>query len=171
MAGHPMSRVARERKQLRILGDAAFGSLELLAKPAARAETAAWREGRGARLIAPENDAAATLLKRGIRDWDRREQRQCIGMVRSGEELVRLRFLDNAPKVHHCHASGDMSDHGKVVSNKQISDPESVLQIHQEIDDLRLYGDIKGRDRFVADDKLGLDRQRPGDPNTLQLAP
>ena len=31
----------------------------------------------------------------------------------------------------------------------------SVLQILQEIEDLRLHGDVEGRHRLVADDKLG----------------
>ena len=45
-----------------------------------------------------------------------------------------------------------------------------VLQIHQQIDDLRLNRHIQRGHRFVADDQLRIERQRARDADALALA-
>ena len=127
---------------------------ELLVEPAARIEAAPRWDGRRAREVAPQYDRDCVALQRGIRDQDC-EQCQCMGVVGPGEELVRLRLLDNAPKVHHCHPGCDMPNHGEIMSNKQVSNTEARLQIHQEIDDLRLDRHVECGDGLVANDGSG----------------
>ena len=53
---------------------------------------------------------------------------------------------------------------------KRYGQAELVLQLQQQVDDLRLHRDVEGRDRLVGDDALGLDRERPGDADALPLA-
>jgi hypothetical protein len=53
--------------------------------------------------------------------------------------------------------------------NEQIGEPQTLLEILQQINDLRLDRDIEGRNRFIADDKIGAGGQRPRDANTLAL--
>jgi hypothetical protein len=48
--------------------------------------------------------------------------------------------------------------------------PSSLLQVLQQVDDLRLDRDVERRDRLVADDELGLDGERAGDADALALA-
>src|SRR5690606_40227723 len=46
----------------------------------------------------------------------------------------------------------------------------SDLQAAQQIDNLGLDRDIECRDRLVADDEIRIERQRPGDADSLALA-
>ena len=48
--------------------------------------------------------------------------------------------------------------------------PNCALQVLQQVDDLRLDRDVERGDRLVADDQLGIDRERPGDADALALA-
>ena len=62
-----------------------------------------------------------------------------------------------------------MLDDAKVVRDEEIGEPELLLQVLQQIDDLRLDRDVERRDRFVADDELGTEGQRAGDADPLPL--
>ena len=55
------------------------------------------------------------------------------------------------------------------MGNEQIGEAEALLQILQEVDDLRLDRDIKRRHRLVADDQVGIDGERAGDADALTL--
>ncbi|MNY25405.1 hypothetical protein D3C86_1591870 [compost metagenome] len=44
------------------------------------------------------------------------------------------------------------------------------MQILEQIEDLRLHGDIEGGNGFVADQQFGSERQGSGDTDTLPLA-
>ena len=46
----------------------------------------------------------------------------------------------------------------------------TILHILKHIYDLRLNGNVKCRDRLVADYKVRLDRKSPGDPYPLLLS-
>src|SRR5205814_10476150 len=45
----------------------------------------------------------------------------------------------------------------------------SLLQLHQQIDDLRLYGHVERRHRFVGDDQRGVQRERARQTDALVL--
>ena len=45
-----------------------------------------------------------------------------------------------------------------------------MLQVLEQVQDLRLHGDVERRDRLVADDQLRLQRERARDPDPLPLA-
>ncbi len=64
----------------------------------------------------------------------------------------------------------DVLDHGEVVGDEQVGELELVLQLHQQVDDLRLDRDVERRHRLIADDQLGIERQRAGDADPLALA-
>ena len=59
---------------------------------------------------------------------------------------------------------------GEVVGDEDVGDAELALQALQQVDDLRLHRDVERRDRLVADDQRGLDRERAGDRDALALA-
>ena len=60
--------------------------------------------------------------------------------------------------------------HREVVRDEQIGQPEPLLQVEHQVDDLRLDVDVERRDRLVGHDEIGLDRQRAGDRDALALA-
>jgi hypothetical protein len=63
-----------------------------------------------------------------------------------------------------------MAHHGEVVGDEQIGQPQALAQRLEQVDDLRLDRDVERRDRLVADDEVGLDRERAGDADALALA-
>jgi hypothetical protein len=62
-----------------------------------------------------------------------------------------------------------MLDHIKVMGNKQVGKPETLLQFLEEDEHLRLNGHIKGRDGFIEDEKLWFERQGTRDAHALPL--
>jgi len=62
-----------------------------------------------------------------------------------------------------------VADHAQVVGDEQIGQTQLVLQVLQQVDDPGLDGDIQGRDRLVADDKLWIGGQSAGDADALPL--
>ncbi len=66
--------------------------------------------------------------------------------------------------------SRDVLDDGEVVGDEQHRQAEAVLQVGQQVDDLRLDRDVERRHGLVGDDELGLHRQRPGDDRAAAAA-
>ena len=57
------------------------------------------------------------------------------------------------------------------MSDQQIRDLELFLKIAQQVHDLRTDRHIQCRDRFVANDEVGLQGQGPSDSDALTLPP
>ena len=100
--------------------------------------------------IAFENDALRTQARVGL--GYSREQRFGVGVARLVEEFGGRRDLDNFADIHHCHTVANMFDHAQIMRHKQVGESQFVLQIEQEVDDLRLHRDIEGGDRFIRHD-------------------
>ena len=64
----------------------------------------------------------------------------------------------------------DVADDAQVVGDEQVGQPHLALQLQQQVDDLRLDGDVQRRHRLVGDDQLRLQGQRPRDADALPLA-
>ena len=62
-----------------------------------------------------------------------------------------------------------MLDHRQIVRDEQISEPHLALQVHHQIEHLRLDRDVERRHRLVADDQLRLQRERAGNADALAL--
>src|ERR1700675_3327718 len=127
---------------------------------------AGWRLN-GARDLAAQSDALPFYFR--IRNRDRRQQRFGVGVQRRGIKLAGWRGLDDAPEIHDGNALADMLDHRQIMGNKEISEPEFLLQVLQQIDDLGLDRNIQRRHRLIADDQFGLDRERACDADALAL--
>ena len=54
--------------------------------------------------------------------------------------------------------------------DEQVRQAELLLQIAQQIDDLRLNRDVQRRDRLVTEDEVGVQRERARNADTLALA-
>ena len=55
------------------------------------------------------------------------------------------------------------------MGDEEISEPEFLLQILQQVDDLGLDRYVQRRHRLVADDQLGFDGERARDTDALAL--
>ena len=66
--------------------------------------------------------------------------------------------------------SRDVLDDAEVVADEQIGEVERLAQLHEQVEDLRLDRDVERGDRLVADQEIGLHRQRAGDADALALA-
>ena len=91
----------------------------------------------------------------------------CSGLANSSSVV---RQLDQLADVHHRHPVADVLDHAQVVGDEQVGQAELLLQVLQQVEDLRLDRDVQRRDRLVADDQLRVQRQRAGDADALPLA-
>ena len=90
-------------------------------------------------------------------------------MVRPREEGVRRGALDDAAEIHDRDAVADMLHHADVMADEQIGEPKLALELHEQVDDLRLDRDVERSDGFVADDELRLHRERAGNADPLSL--
>ena len=90
--------------------------------------------------------------------------------LRVGEDLVRLSLLDDFARAHDGDAVGHVPNDAEVVRDEEVAQTEALLQARQEIQNLRLHGDVEGRRGFVADDEPRLHRERPGNGDALALS-
>src|SRR6266702_4290632 len=56
------------------------------------------------------------------------------------------------------------------MGDEEIAEAEPLLEVEQQVDDLRLHRHVERRYRFVADDEVRLQRQRARDADALSLA-
>ena len=134
----------------------------------ARVEQAAGRQvERTRQFAARRGDAGAP---RRVEFGRRIEQRLRIGMARRGEQRLGRADLDHLAEIHHRDAMRDVADQAQIVRDEHHGQLQPLLQLQQQVDDLRLHRDIERRDQLVGDQHLGLDRKRPRDADALALA-
>jgi hypothetical protein len=85
-------------------------------------------------------------------------------------DLLGRAELDDLPQVHDRDPVGDVTNDAEVVRDEDIREPELVLDVFEQVDDLCLDRDVEGRDRLVGDDQLRLQRQGAGNSDALALS-
>ena len=60
--------------------------------------------------------------------------------------------------------------HRQIVCNEQIGQPEIGLQVHEQIKNLGLNGDVQSGNCLIADDELRAESQRSCNSDSLTLA-
>src|SRR5436190_16685668 len=128
---------------------------------------AGWRRN-GTRHITGKNDALFNGAR--VRLWHGRQERFGVWMLWISEQRAFVRELNDFAEIHDRDAMTDVLDHGKIVRDKQVRELHLVLEIHQQIDDLRLYRHVECGYGLVAHNKLGPQRERPRDPQPLPLS-
>ena len=83
------------------------------------------------------------------------EQPARVRMLRVPEDVADRSRLDDPPRVHHGHAIGRAGDDAEIVGDEQQGEPERVLHLAQQVENLGLNRDVKRRRRFVGDDERG----------------
>ena len=100
---------------------------------------------------------------------------------RRGEERLRVRVLGrledagaiahfhHLPGVHDQDAIGHVLGDAQVMGDEQIGHSRVALQLLEEVQHARLCGKVERRDRFIEHQELGIDGDRPRDPDALSL--
>ena len=77
----------------------------------------------------------------------------CCGSPKTS--LDRTLFDDFALQ-HYADAVRHLADDAEIVRDEEHRHVEAALELRQQLQDLRLYGDVEGRGRLVGDEKIGL---------------
>ena len=91
-------------------------------------------------------------------------------MLRTGKHFRRCTRFDNASAAHHGDVVCKAADKVQVVSDVEHGHVVRLLQTRQQIENLRLHGDIQGGGRFVGNQELGLGGYGHGNHGPLALA-
>ena len=128
------------------------------------------RHGERTRRVASEDDLLAGRLQVGIGNGNSGQEGDGVRVQRLPVQVVGGGELDKAAEVHHADTVGDMADDGEVVGDEHQREVEAILEVDEEVDDLRLDRHVERRDRLVGEDDGRLDGQRPGQADALALA-
>ncbi len=93
-----------------------------------------------------------------------------VGVPGPGVERLPVGDLDDLAEVHHGDPFGEVPYDGEVVRDEDEGDAELPLEVLQQVDDLRLDGDVQGGDGLVGDDQLRPQGEGAGDADALTLA-
>jgi hypothetical protein len=118
--------------------------------------------------LAAEEDAAGADARVGGGHGG--DQRLGVGVLRVAQEPFGLGDLDDSAGVHDADPVAEVFDDGQVVRDEQQRQAELALQLQQQVEHLRLDGDVQGADGLVGDDQPRPHRQRARDADALALA-
>ena len=171
---------ATARRRVRLDAVAAHGAARRWPKRLRRARTASSRRGSAAGNRQP----AGGSRRSGSRPGNGRQPAvgSCPGAgsrpagplcrdaaaARSTSAVAPL--LDHLAGVEHGDLVGDAPHHAEIVADEQHRQAAPALQLLQQVEDLRLDGDVERRRRLVEDQQVGLGRQRAGDQRALAHA-
>ena len=78
--------------------------------------------------------------------------------------------LHHTAEVHHHHVVGDVLDHRQVVRDKHVGGLQLFLQVHEQVEHLRLDRHVQRRGGLVGHQDLGLQHHGARDGDALALA-
>ena len=130
-------------------------------------EAAPWGRVDRARHIPRQNGARPSCS--GVGDRHGRQQRFGVWVLWRLEQRRPRGDLDDLAEIHDGNAVADVLDHAKIMRDEKVAQPEFLLQVHHQVDDLCLHRDIERRDRLIPDDHAGAERQGPRDAEPLPL--
>ena len=97
------------------------------------------------------------------------EQPLRVGMARALEHLGDRTLLDDLALRHDADPVGDLAHDAEVVGDEQHRHAEARFHFGEELQDLRLHGDVERRRRLVGDEQVGLVGERHRDHDALAL--
>jgi hypothetical protein len=110
--------------------------------------------------IAFKNDLLCLMF--WIRDRHRSQKGLRIGMLGRNIESLAVGHFHEFPAIHHAHPVAQEADHGQVVGDKEIREPQPLLEIDDQVQDGGLGRNIQERGRFIEHNELGIDREGQG---------
>ena len=97
------------------------------------------------------------------------EQALGVGGLRRAEYLVGRAGFDYPAAAHDHHVVAHLPDDREVVRDEQVRHAGRLPDVAQQVEDLRLDGDVQRGDRFVAGEHAWLAREGAGDGDALAL--
>ena len=82
------------------------------------------------------------LFQKRVQTTQQRFHLLWIKHRRRNQQGFRVGSLDDAAHVHDRDAIADMSDDAQIVGDEDHREPELFAQIHEEVEHLRLHGDV-----------------------------
>src|SRR5438093_11087851 len=92
-------------------------------------------------------------------------------MERIGEDVLGGTGLDDFPDVHDRHAMGNVPTDREVVGDEEVRQVKLLLEVLEQVQDLRLDGHVKSAGGLVEDDETRIQREGPRNPDSLPLPP
>src|SRR5664280_2791530 len=160
MAGDLMARYDVAQHRL-------FARASLLSEGTSCAEATTARRIHRTRWLAFEDVPVHWRVRVGLQGRSEEELR--VRMRRRLVEHVGGTDLADLAEVHHRNAVADVLHDREVVGDEQQGESVLVLQVLEEVENLRLDRDVEGRDHLVTDEHLGPHRQRTRDRDPLTL--
>ena len=91
----------------------------------------------------------------------------CFGSWKMSSTVA---LLDHAAQVHDDDVVGHLRDHAEVVRDEHDRHPPFLLDLAQQVEDLRLRGDVERRRGLVGDEQARVAGQRDRDHRALAEA-
>jgi hypothetical protein len=101
-------------------------------------------------------DGSEDVLPVVIEPGDRAQQADGVGHARRVVDLVHRTGLDRSARVHHLDPVGESGHHPEVVGDHDDGGAGDLLSGLEDIQDLRLDGDVQSGGRLVGDDHFGV---------------
>ena len=76
-------------------------------------------------------------------------------MTRRIVEFICWGLLDDPPEVHDRHAVAHVLHNRQVVRDEEVGEPHRLLELDEQVDDLRLDRHVERRGRLIAYDECG----------------
>ena len=106
----------------------------------------------------------------GVRDGNAAQQALGVGVQRVFVDLFGIAAFHQLAQVHHADIIRNVTHHRKVVGDKQVRGTFGLLIVTQQVDDLRLNGNVQCGDGLITDDQRGVQHQGAGNADALALA-
>jgi hypothetical protein len=87
----------------------------------------------------------------------------------AGAQPLHRRLLDELAGAHHAHARAHVRDHREVVAHEDVGEVAADAQVGEQVQDLRLDGDVERGGGLVQQDHRGLGEERARDRHALAL--
>ena len=101
---------------------------------------------------------------------DRGEQAARIGMGGIDEDAPRVAVEDDLAAIHHRDARADAGDRAEVVADIDHRGAQPRRELGEQVEDMRLRGDVEPGGRLVEQQRLRLAGERHRDGDALLLA-
>ena len=93
-----------------------------------------------------------------------------VRVAGSGEHVAGRPFLDHAPEVHDVDAVAQVTHDGEVVRDHEVGDSRLLLELDEQVEDLRLDDHVERRGGLVEDEEAWPGRESARDHHALCLS-
>lgn len=106
--------------------------------------------GRRLRRVSIVNQSTARQFGHRVRNGRNQPPGIRVGWIR--ENPIPRTTFDNLPEIHDRHPVAHMLHDAQVVADHDVGKAKPLLQLQEQIDDLRPDRDIKGRNGLIEHD-------------------